>query len=184
MVLQSTAGDKITTVAELRLYALADDLFTPHAPTRATCTCTPIAPTAGSRRPMWPPPAAGIGLDFMAITDHRQYAPSLEAMRAFEGLPSTCASTPARRCTRRTTPCTWSTLAAASASTTLFEDAGLSRRGRGDRRSAARLPGGVDRYTYASCVWCFRADPRAAAGWAFFATPTGLHRPSYDVPGT
>ena len=73
-------------VFEFRLYALEADLF-PRRPykgdlhmhsSRSDGHESPAYVAASCRK---------IGLDFMALTDHRQYEPSLEAMRAFAGLP-------------------------------------------------------------------------------------------------
>ena len=79
----SGAGED-TPVLEFRLYALNDDLFplTPYKgdlhmhSDRSDGREHPAVVAAACRR---------IGMDFIAITDHRLYRPSIEAIEAFAG---------------------------------------------------------------------------------------------------
>jgi hypothetical protein len=73
-------------LAELRIFSLAPDLFSLHPykgdfhlhSNRSDGQESPAQVAAFGRR---------IGLDFLAITDHEQYAPSLEAIAAFADVP-------------------------------------------------------------------------------------------------
>jgi len=77
--------------------------FRPQAFTRATSTCNTCR-SDGVESPDYVAGACrSIGLDLVAITDHRQYGPSLEAQRAFDGVEIDLRLFPAKRCTRLTT---------------------------------------------------------------------------------
>lgn len=73
-------------LGDVRVYSLADDLYALrpykgdlHMHSNRSDGMEPPAHVAAACR--------RIGLDFMALTDHRQYAPSLEAIQAFAGVP-------------------------------------------------------------------------------------------------
>jgi len=79
-------GNGERPLVEIRLYALDDDLFArrPYKgdlhihSNRSDGKESPAYVAGAGRR---------IGMDFMAITDHHKYAPSLEAIHAFDGVP-------------------------------------------------------------------------------------------------
>lgn len=84
--IDALSGDEVSPIGDFRLYALADDLFdrrpykgdTHLHSSRSDGVESPAYVAAACRR---------IGLDFMAVTDHWRYAPSLEAQQAFADLP-------------------------------------------------------------------------------------------------
>ena len=74
-------------VAEFRLYALEEDLFARRPYKGDTHMHTYYSD--GKESPAYLAASCRkIGMDFIAITDHRQYAPSLEAMRGIPDTPS------------------------------------------------------------------------------------------------
>jgi hypothetical protein len=112
-----TEGEsKAVQVGEFRIYALEDDLFTRrpykgdlHIHSRRSDGQESPAYVAGACR--------RIGLDFMAVTDHRRYEPSLEAMEAYQDVDTDLRIYPGEEVHRPTTRCISSTLAAVLAST-------------------------------------------------------------------
>jgi len=80
-----TSGDEETVALRALLYSVADDLYscTPYkgdVHMHSHCSDgreSPAFVAASCRR---------IGLDFMALTDHGQYAPSIESQEAFAGV--------------------------------------------------------------------------------------------------
>ena len=79
-------NDPKRALASFRVYAVADDLFSLqpykgdlHQHSHHSDGKEAPAYVAAYNRKL--------GMDFMALTDHHKYAPSLEAIQAFEGLP-------------------------------------------------------------------------------------------------
>jgi hypothetical protein len=82
---QRTGNENKKRLSHFHIYAVADDLFslTPykgdlHMHSNASDGLESPAYVAAACRE--------IGMDFIAITDHRQYAPSLTAIQAFSGV--------------------------------------------------------------------------------------------------
>jgi predicted metal-dependent phosphoesterase TrpH len=83
LFVERVSNGKKTPVGEFSVYSLEEDLFRRrpfkgdfHVHSDRSDGREPPAYVAGACR--------RIGLDFMAVTDHRKYEPSLEAQRAFE----------------------------------------------------------------------------------------------------
>ena len=167
-------------LAEFRLFALEADLFARrpykgdfHLHTHYSDGVESPAYVAAACRK--------IGMDFMAITDHGQYKPSLEAMRAFAGLEIDLRIYPGEEVHPPENPVHMLNFGGSFSINEQF--AGEEYR-RGVERIAAGLadfPAGFDRYAYASCVWCFE-QIRAGGGVGVFCHPYWFARQRYDVP--
>lgn len=184
-------------VGDARLYALADDLFA-RRPFKgdlhmhSNCSDgreSPAAVAAACRR---------IGLDFMALTDHWRYTPSLAAQAAFAKVPVDLRIYPGEevhfhphnpvhivnfggRCSVNALitgaePAPgqdWATRAAQPAY--LAEVEALA---------ASLPPGGLSparRFQYAQCLWTYRRI-REAGGLSIFCHPYWLECRWYNVP--
>lgn len=177
-------GDPRRPFAEFRLYALDDDLFDrrPYKGDvhmhsfRSDGRESPAYVAAACRR---------VGFDFMALTDHRQYTPSLEAIQAFENAPIDLRIYPGEEVHPPDNPIHIVNFGGGFSVNDLFineADAYLD----GVQAIAGALddfPPGVDRYTYASSVWCFDKI-RAGGGLAVFCHPYWRAGHRYDVPET
>jgi hypothetical protein len=122
-----------------------------------------------------------IGLDFMAITDHRQYPPSLEAMRAFAGVEVDLRIYPGEEVHPPDNPVHILNFGGGFSVNALFQSEAYQN---GVQVIADRLtdfPAGVDRTVYASCVWCYE-QIRAGGGLGVFCHPYWYSRQHYDVP--
>ena len=121
-----------------------------------------------------------IGMDFMAITDHRKYAPSLEAIAAFQGLETDLRIYPGEEVHP---PDNWVHILNFGGSFSVNELFRVERYRTEVNEIAASLdlPAGVDPYPYASCVWCYQ-QIRAGGGLGIFCHPYWFSRQRYDVP--
>ena len=165
--------------AEFRLFALEADLFARkpykgdfHMHTHYSDGIESPAYVAASCRK--------IGMDFMAITDHRKYAPSLEAIAAFDGVETALRIYPGEEVHP---PDNWVHIlnfGGGFSVNALFKE----ERYRAEVEAimaALDLPEGVDRYPYASCVWCYE-QIRAGGGLGIFCHPYWFSNKRYDVP--
>jgi hypothetical protein len=166
--------------AELRLYSLEEDLFARrpykgdlHMHSVRSDGKEPPAYVAGASR--------RIGLDFMAVTDHRLYAPSLEAIRAFEDMPVDLRIYPGEEVHPPDCPVHIINFGGRFSLNERF--AGESYRAEVQAiQDGLPDPGpGVDRYQYAACLWCFEKI-REAGGLGLFCHPYWFWRHRYDVP--
>jgi hypothetical protein len=168
------------TLAEFRLFALEADLFARrpfkgdfHMHTHHSDGVESPAYVAAACRK--------IGIDFMAITDHARYFPSLEAIQAFDGVQTDLRIYPGEEVHPPENPVHMLNFGGSFSINELFRQ----ERYRGEVQAIAdRLTGfpeGMERYQYASCVWCFE-QIRAAGGLGVFCHPYWYSRQRYDVP--
>lgn len=167
-------------LAEFRLFALEDDLFerrpfkgdfhmhTHHSDGKES----PAYVAASCRR---------IGLDFMAITDHRQYAPSLEAIQAFALVESDFRIYPGEEVHPPENPVHILNFGGQFSVNELFKLDNYQDEVQAVADQLSDFPQGVDRYTYASCVWCYQKI-REGGGLGVFCHPYWLSQHRYDVP--
>ena len=166
--------------SELRFYSLEEDLFARrpykgdlHMHSVRSDGKEPPAYVAGACR--------RIGLDFMAVTDHRLYTPSLEAIRAFEGLPIDLRIYPGEEVHPPDCPVHIINFGGRFSLNERF--AGESYRAE-VQEIQNRLPPlfpGVDPYQYAACLWCFDRI-REAGGLGIFCHPYWFYPHYYNVP--
>lgn len=182
LLVEETTGEKPKLLADLRLYALDDDLFgrTPYKGDVHMHSCrsdgveAPAYVAAACRR---------IGLDFMALTDHRQYAPSLEAIAAFAGVSHDLRIYPGEEVHPPDNRVHMVNFGGRFSVNDLFASDAYRTGVQAIEATLTDLPAGVDRYPLASCIWCFDKI-RQAGGLGVFCHPdwfTGAYR--YDVPG-
>lgn len=184
LVLENTSGQPRARSYEFRFFALAEDLFVRRPwkgdlhmhSLRSDGVESPAFVAASCRR---------IGLDFMALTDHRQYEPSLEAQRAFAGLPLDLRIYPGEEVHPPDNPVHMINFGGSFSLNQIFREDEARYRAEVNA-IAGRLqdfPSGIDPYVFASCTWCFE-QIRAAGGLGIFCHPYWLSRHRYDITET
>ena len=182
VVLVETVGSEDRQVAaEVQLYALADDLFAlrPYKgefhihSNRSDGRDEPARVAAWCRQ---------IGMDFMALTDHRLYEPSLEAIAAFDDVQTDLRMYPGEEVHAPGNRVHIVNFGGTSGVSKLFEDdaAYAAEVAAIDRELNTALDG-TYAYQYASCVWCYR-KVRQLGGLAIFCHPYWVSRRTYNVP--
>lgn len=86
VLLQRREGEDWKNCCELRIYALRPDLFGLR-PFRGDMHCHTCRSDGAEGPSVVAANYRKAGFDFLAITDHGQYGPSLEAIRAYEAIP-------------------------------------------------------------------------------------------------
>jgi len=180
VVLSSISDGAEQSDAEFRLYALEPDLFARKAFKGDTHLHTyysdgkesPAFVAASSRM---------IGLDFMAITDHRQHAPSLEAIEAMEALDTDMRIFPGEEVHSPENPVHIVNFGGRISVNALFSQDEFTSGVQSIIDTLTDLPSEVDPYTYASCVYCFNKI-REGEGLAIFCHPYWFVNHCYDVP--
>ena len=126
------------------------------------------------------------GLDFMALTDHRQYQPSLEVMALFREMPVDLSIFPGEEVHPPDNPVHIVSFGASAGITDFYRTEELEKAYREEvARIRARLkdiPAGVDPYQYASCLWA-TATIRELGGLSMFAHCYWYVDNKFGVPG-
>lgn len=169
LLLQKNPDGKNGAKAEFRIYALEPDLFarrpykgdTHMHSFRSDGKESPAFLTASCRK---------IGMDFMAITDHRQIAPSHEAIKAFEGLDIDLRIFPGEEVHPPENSVHIVNFGGGFSVNSLFATDIYRTEVSVIEAELDRVPEGVSRYELASCVWCFRKI-REAGGLGVFCHP-------------
>jgi hypothetical protein len=171
------SGPKILT--EARLYALDDDLFA-RRPYKGDIHIHSFR-SDGKESPAYVAGAGRcIGLDFMAITDHRRYAPSLDAIRAFDGVPIDLRLYPGEEVHPPDNPVHIINFGGSFSVNDLFASEAYRHEVQSIASALTDFPPDIDSYPFASCVWCFDKI-RAGGGLAVFCHPYWYSRYRYDV---
>jgi hypothetical protein len=166
--------------AEFRLYALEKDLYARrpykgdfHMHTyHSDGVESPAYVAAACRK---------IGMDFMAITDHHKYAPSLEAIQAYQGVQTGLRIYPGEEVHAPGNPAHILNFGGSFSVNDLFKEEEFLSGVEKIAKSLLDLAEGLDCYPYAASVWCFNKI-REGGGLAIFCHPYWFHRHRYDVP--
>jgi len=183
IVIEDATEEQPKDAAEFRVYSLEDDLYARrpykgdlHIHSYRSDGRESPAYVAGACRRM--------GLDFMAVTDHSLYTPSLEAQRAFAYVPHDLKIFPGEEVHPPDNPVHMINFGGSYSITGLFQRDEQTYREEVARieASASPFPAGVDSYQYASCVWCFD-QIRAAGGLGIFCHPYWFTQHRYTPSG-
>lgn len=165
---------------EFRLYALDDDLYSRrpykgdiHLHTHRSDGKESPAYVAGAGR--------RTGYDFMAITDHHRYAPSLEAIEAYQEVPIDLSLYPGEEVHPPQNPVHMVNFGGSFSVNELFSSRSYQDEVQAIADSLEDFPAGADRYAYASCAWCFDKI-REGGGLGVFCHPFWYAGYRYDVP--
>ncbi len=168
-------------VGEFKFYALDDDLF--HLWPYKGDFHLHTSYSDGRESPAYVAAACRkIGLDFMAITDHRRYGPSLEAAQAFDELPIDLRIFPGEEVHPPENHVHILNFGGSFSVNALFLSEQYRREVAEIAAALEDLPEGMDRYPYASCVWCYD-QIREAGGLGVFCHPYWINDHRCDVPG-
>ena len=112
------------------------------------------------------------GLDFMALTDHRNYAASLEVIELFKSLPVDLQIFPGEEVHPPDNPVHFVNFGAKEGITELYksDETAYRREVQAIMDKLGKIPEGVDRFQYASSVWAFEKI-RERGGLGIFAHP-------------
>jgi hypothetical protein len=180
--LERMANDEPKSTLEFRLYALEADLF----------SCFPFKGdlhmhsnySDGLESPAYVASACRrIGFDFMAVTDHRLYAPSLEAIDAFKNVDIDLRIYPGEEVHAPENPVHIINFGGDFSVNELFKTDAYTAEVKAIQERLTDVPEGVDSYSYASCVWCYDKI-RAGGGLGIFCHPYWFTWRGYDVPGS
>ncbi len=126
------------------------------------------------------------GLDFMALTDHRLYRPSLQAAAAFNGLPVDLKILPGEEVHPPGNPVHIVSFGASAGISDLYDDPQKEKAYREEvariQSAAKDIPPGVDPYVYCSCMWA-AARIRERGGLSMFAHPYWYTGNRFPAPG-
>lgn len=174
-----SAGEK-KEFAELRVYAADEDLYalTPFRGDMHCHTCrsdgieSPEIVAANYRK---------AGFDFLSITDHRQYAPSLEAIEAYKDVPIDLKLFPGEEVHPPENNSHIIHFGGDYSINEIFlKEPERYRREVNEIARGLNLPEGVDPVEYASCMWVCK-NIRAAGGLAVLAHPCWIQWHAYHL---
>ena len=155
LFIEETCGDKKRVFGDFRVYSLAPDLFALrpykgdfHMHSHHSDGVESPAYVAGACR--------RVGLDFMALTDHKKYAPSIKAKQAYDQVPIDLRIYPGEEVHPPDNPVHLLSFGANAGVSELYQDEAAYR---AEVQAVAdalpELPPGVDRFQYASCLWAY-----------------------------
>ncbi len=182
LFVENISGQKRARSFDFRFYALEADLLN-RRPFKGDLHMHSIR-SDGREAPAYVAAACRqIGMDFIAITDHRQYAPSREAAAAFTGLAVDLRMYPGEEVHPPDNPVHMINFGGSFSLNEIFREE--TERYQAEVAALAAelvdIPEGVDRYTTASCEWCFR-QIRAGGGLGIFCHPYWFSQHRYDIP--
>lgn len=183
LFLERPSGETWNEVGEFRIYSLKPDLFArrPYKGDLHIHSCH----SDGLESPGYVAGACRrVGMDFMALTDHRLYAPSLEAQRAYEGVAVDLRIYPGEEVHPPDNPVHIVNFGGSFSLSEILnsDEARYRAEVNAIQEKIGGLPGGVDPHQYASCLWCFDRI-REGGGLAVFCHPYWFHDHRYTPPG-
>jgi len=180
ILLHRTNRGETRLEAEFRLYALAEDLYSRRPYKGDTHLHTYYSD--GWEAPAYVAAACRkIGMDFAAITDHHQYAPSLEAIRTYETVPVDLRMYPGEEVHPPDNPVHIVNFGGSFSINELFKSDAYRNEVKAIEQRLTDLPAQVNRYALASCIWCFE-NIRVGNGLGIFCHPYWISNHRYDVP--
>lgn len=153
-IVEIAKDNKQRVLANLRVYSLEEDLFALrpykgdfHMHSHYSDGTESPAYVAGACR--------RVGLDFMGLSDHRLYRPSILAKEAYNDVPIDLRIYPAEEVHPPDNPVHILSFGASAGITEFYRDDESSYRAEVQEimDNLHELPQGVNRYQYASCVW-------------------------------
>jgi hypothetical protein len=182
LYVEEIEGDSCKCMGDFRVYSLEPDLYgrQPYKGDFHLHSCrsdgreSPGYVAAACRR---------IGLDFMAVTDHRVFEPSLEAQKAFEGIEVDLRIFTGEEIHPPENHVHMINFGGRFGINALFRDeAAYHAEVDALQGRLGALPTGVDPYLYASSVWCFD-KVREAGGLGVFCHPYWFTQHRYSPAG-
>lgn len=182
LILEAVQGDNRRRVGEFRIYSVGPDLVG-RLPFKGDVHMH-SSYSDGRESPAYVAAACrAIGLDFMALTDHGKYAPSLEAIEIYRGLPCDLRMYPGEEVHPPSNPVHIVNFGGSKSVNAMFQEE-QTYRAAVERlmQEIGPLPPGVDPYQYASTVWCFERI-RECGGLGIFCHPYWFTSNRYTPAG-
>jgi hypothetical protein len=179
-ILERVGGSQPGWKAEFHIYALEPDLYT-RRPFKGDMHMhthysdgkeSPAYVAAACRR---------LGMDFIAITDHGQYEPSLEAIKAYQDAPIDLRIFPGEEVHPPDNPVHMLNIGGKFSVNSMFQSSDYRQHVQALQEQLSNLPPGVDPYFFASCTWTFD-HIRQADGLGVFCHPYWIYGNKYNVP--
>lgn len=182
LLLEEVRNNDRAPLADFRVYSVDDDLFSlkPYKgdmhmhSNRSDGRESPGYVAASCRK---------IGMDFMALTDHRQYEPSVESQRAFKDAEIDLQIFRGEEVHPPDNPIHIINFGGAASINRLFEDSSYRSEVKRIENAFADLPDNLDSYYYASSLWCFDKI-RQLGGLGIFCHPYWVSHERYHIPGS
>lgn len=180
LVVERVVGEDRRLQGDYRVYSLREDLLS-RLPYKGDLHMhsyysdgveSPAYVAAACRR---------IGLDFMALTDHRQYSPSLEAQQVFEDAAVELRIFPGEEVHPPDNPTHIVNFGGRFSINDLFAGSSYLQEVEAIAAELPKLPAGVDRTQYASAVWTF-GKIREAGGLGVLCHPDWFSDYRYRLP--
>jgi hypothetical protein len=122
------------------------------------------------------------GFDFLALTDHRQIAPSLEAIDTFKGVPIDLCIFPGEEVHPPADNTHYVHFAGDYSINDIFRnEPGRYEREVSELAKTLELPRGINPIKYASCLWVCR-EIKKAGGMSIMVHPHWIQDDAYHVP--
>lgn len=180
IVLLQKKEEEWKTCCELRVYALRPDYFALR-PYRGDIHCHTCRSDGAEGPAIVAANYRKAGFDFLSITDHGQYEPSLEAIRAFEGIPMSFRLFPGEEVHPPKNNCHTINFAGSYSVNELFrKNPEKYEREVDEIEQGLELPEGLNTREYASLLWVYR-EIRKAGGLAVMAHPCWIQEEAYHI---
>jgi hypothetical protein len=179
LVVEASIDDKWQQIGDFRVYSLFEDLL--HRKPYKGDLHLHSSFSDGKESPGYVAAACRrIGLDFMAVTDHRQYQPSLEAQRAFQDLEIDLRIFPGEEIHPPDNPVHMLNFGGNASVNDLFSETAYRSEVKAITETLGEIPAEVDRYRFASCLWCFEKISEFG-GLSIFCHPYWIVKNRFDV---
>ncbi|MBT3272390.1 MAG: hypothetical protein HN368_04485 [Spirochaetales bacterium] len=174
-------GEERISIGDFRIYSVADDLFQrrPYKgdlhihSNRSDGREDPGYVAASCRK---------IGLDFMALTDHGLYEPSIECQQAFVDVDVDLRIFRGEEVHPPDNPIHIINFGGESSVNALFKEPSYFAEVSEIQKGLTDIPHGLDPYYYASSLWCFDKI-REFHGLGIFCHPYWIASRRYHIPG-
>jgi hypothetical protein len=182
LILEAVQGGDRRRLGEFRVYSLGPDLigrlpWKGDVHMHSSCS-------DGREAPAYVAAACrSIGLDFMALTDHGQYEPSLEAIGAYRGVRCDLRMYPGEEVHPPSNPVHMVNFGGKTSVNAQFRpEAAYRAKVEALAATLGPLPPGVDRFQYASTLWSLQRI-REAGGLGIFCHPYWFTSNRYTPSG-
>ena len=182
LLLETASAEGWELIGDFRIYSLERDLFErrPFKGDLHIHSCR----SDGEESPAYVAGACRrIGFDFMAVTDHRKYQPSIEAQLAFEKIPIDLRIFRGEEIHPPGNPVHIVSFGGESSVNELFSGDAYNNEVNEIGETLDHIDQEDDRYQLASCLWCFRKI-RELGGLGIFCHPYWIVRNRFDVSST
>ena len=180
LLVEAAENDVKRPIVKARVYALDSDLYV-YKPYKGD-THMHTYYSDGKESPAYlASECRRIGMDFIAITDHRQYAPSLEAIAAFADVDLALRMYPGEEVHPPDNPVHIVNFGGNFSINELFKTDTYCEEVAEIESDLKKTYSGDNLYPLASCVWCFEKI-REAGGMGVFCHPYWIACNRLDVP--